>query len=200
MSRIPVLAACLLAIQALHSAPPSAEFSITGAVQVANPPHFGINFNPSVPNHWSGGGSINQWNCLSSFEPARNRHFDYATSGGADWFVNDGQAGMSYYDVWGDGYWAGADVRIYRLTDGKWNLLRTGKVKEFLAGKKGVSPNKIILESSGPEIKEGDFYHLDLTLADWSARKKEARYDGISSYPFDLVVPGQEPGTTRSKG
>ena len=92
-------------------------------MRVSNPPRFGINFNPSVPNPWSGGGAIHQWNGLSSFEPARNRHFDYATSGGADWFVNDGQAGMSYYDVWGDGYWAGADVRIYRLTDGKWNLL-----------------------------------------------------------------------------
>ncbi|MEI6033274.1 MAG: hypothetical protein WCS65_03195 [Verrucomicrobiae bacterium] len=194
MSRILTLAVFFLAIPALHSAPPSAEFSIAGDVRVSNPPRFGINFNPSVPNHWSGGGSVNQWNCLSSFEPARNRHFDYATSGGADWFVNDGQAGMSFYDVWGDGYWAGADVRIYRLADGKWNLLRTGKVKEFLAGKKGASPNKITLESSGPEIKEGDFYHLDLTLADWSGRKKEDRYAGISSYPFDLVVPGQEPG------
>lgn len=194
MSRHAILLAILLAAQTLHAAPPAAEFTVTEEVKTASPPRFGINFYPSIANHWSGGGSINQWNYLASFEPARNRHFDYATSGGADWFANEGQAGMSYYEVWADGYWEGAAVSIYRLTDGKWSLLRTGKVKEFLAGKKGLSPNKITLDSPGPEIKEGDFYHLDLTLADWSGRKKEARYESISWTPFDLVVPGQEPG------
>lgn len=63
-----------------------------------------------------------------SFEPATFRTRLEAQADSPDRVVDDRRGGIAYYDSYASGYLDGADVRVYRVVDGRMALVREDRV------------------------------------------------------------------------
>lgn len=145
-------------------------YQVTDDVLVESPQRFGTNFEIKAFSPWSELNN-NCWNKYASCEPIVFRHNGIATGGGAD-FLQDqsGQTvgakttptspGAGYWSTMGNGFWDGAEIRIYRADDSSVKLLRKDRVKRF-EGLKDTE-QKITLESSGVPLEKGDLYVLTM--------------------------------------
>lgn len=165
---------CLAAIFSLaFSLTPSQAsdaYRVTDKVALEKPANFGANFELKSFSPWSELNS-NCWNKYSSCEPVVFRHNGIATGGGPD-FLQDqsGQpvsdkpnpvsSGAGFWSTMGNGFWDGAEIRIYRPTETSLKLLRKDRVKHF-DGLKDTE-QKITLESSGEAVQKGDLYVLTM--------------------------------------
>ena len=111
-----LLASCIGLDAAGHASPLApAEFVITGQV---------LRTSDKVPplgaNDWGGCGAV-EW-AANNFvrdagnEPVYWRNLHRVKNCGENWFEIDGP-GTTWWDLWGNGFLSGADLRIYRLVD-----------------------------------------------------------------------------------
>ncbi len=81
---------------------------------------------PLGVNNWGRCGAIewaaNNFVHNSGNEPVTWRNLHRVMNAGPNWFEIDGP-GTSWYDLWGNGFLSGADLRIYRLVDAAGNPL-----------------------------------------------------------------------------
>ena len=144
--------ALLLPITTMHlgAADPHrpADFTIGATVVQSASERFGINV--LHPYH-------NNWTKDPGMEPVVVNLFGEATGGGIRHIENNGPVDTSYEGAFGDGFFNGASVRIYRPANGAMTLLREGVVSNYLAG---GSSFRIELAADGPSVQAGDQYFL----------------------------------------
>ncbi len=161
----------LLALLIPRPAPASPDtYVVSENVLVEKPANFGANFEFKAFSPWSEL-SNNCWNKYASCEPIVFRHNGIATGGGAD-FLEDrsGQPvsakpfptspGSGFWSTMGNGFWDGAEIRVYRPTETSVELIRRDRVKHFEGLKE--TGQRILLESSGEPLQTGDLYVLTM--------------------------------------
>lgn len=145
-------------------------YNVTDETRLEKPNRFGINFETSIFAPWT----LNTWNCWNavySFEPIVFRHPLQASGGGEDYIEavkgeptsdhpggKTKSPGASYWNQFPDGFWDGAEVRIYRDTGNGIELLREDTVDVFSA-----SEGRIELMDSREPIQRGDLIDLQMT-------------------------------------
>lgn len=154
---------------------PAADlYEVTDAVRVAAPARFGTNFELKSFSPWSELHN-NCWNKYAACEPVVFRHNGIATGGGADFLEdqsgkpvgdkpNPVSAGSGFWSTMGNGFWNGAEIRVYRVNGETIRLLRKDRVKQF-DGLKDTE-QKITLESAGEPVRRGDLYVLTMVRGD----------------------------------
>lgn len=141
-----------------------AVFAIEDDVVVAQPPLFGVNVEPPAMSHWDTEPWHNEWWSGSAINPFSAQHRGEVSKGGADFFEHNEGWKIGFWDVFRDGFFDGGTARIYRFEDGKMTKVREGKIARFQASVNG--PNRVTLAEPGPEIKQGDFYFLEVERSD----------------------------------
>ncbi len=123
------------------------------------PERFGVNVEVFDYEPWSANATLfNNWTTDGGMEPVILRLKGTATGGGEDWIANDAGPTTTAHQVIGDGFFDGADVRVYRRGEQGVYLLRTATVARYLAGE--ASGYRILLNRSGPPVQAGDIYFL----------------------------------------
>jgi len=156
-------------------------------IKAPAPQRFGLNL---VGHH----SEMNNFTRGPGMEPVNTRMRGFATGGGTDHILNDANATTSYFETLTNGFFNGAAVRIYRVTDGGFQLLRTNVVSQYLASP--TDGYRIELDEHGPAIEAGDIYFLDLITVnarldlthDRIAPSTLWRPVGGSAWPYDLPV------------
>lgn len=187
------------------AAAPHARVTVGTEVIAAAPERFGMNiaiggYQPSQPNTRL----LNTWLADGGMEPIILRFKGTATGGDADGIENDGAPLVPYDERGdfenadglttsvggkiGDGFFDGADVRVYRVEGGQARLLRAARVARYLASE--GTGYRIALDTSGPPVQAGDVYFLSMTVADAplatvapDRRAAHAAADPWRSYP-----------------
>ena len=149
-------------------------YRITDDVRLADPQRFGANFEIKSFAPWS---ELlhNCWNKQWSCEPIVFRHNGAATGGGEDYIeavsgapVSDKpfptSPGSGFWSTMGNGFWNGAEVRIYRPTESSVRLLRKSRVRQFNGLKD--TDQRITLTERGEPIRRGDLFVLTMTRLD----------------------------------
>lgn len=149
-------------------------YRVTDETLLETPQRFGANFELKSFSPWSEL-HRNCWNKFPSAEPTVFRHNGQATDGGADFIearsgapVSDGNfptsPGSGFWSTMGNGFWNGAEVRIYRPTSNSVVLLRKSRVKQFNGLKD--TDQRIWLEDEGESVRRGDLFVLTMTRGD----------------------------------
>lgn len=135
----------------LWSADPNrpADFTIGSTVVQSASERFGINV--LHPYH-------NNWTRDPGMEPVVVNLFGEATGGSSSHLENSSPVNTSYEGSFGDGFFNGASVRIYRPANGVMSFVREGVVSNYHAG--AGSQFRIELTTSGPPVQAGDQYFL----------------------------------------
>lgn len=164
---LPTLIALALSLTASQA---SDVYRVTDEVAIEKPANFGGNFEFKAFAPWSELNN-NCWNKYSSCEPIVFRHNGIATGGGPDFLLdqsgkpisskpNPASPGSGFWSSMGNGFWDGAEIRIYRPTETSLKLVRKDRVRHF-DGLKDTE-QKITLESSGEAVQLGDLYVLTM--------------------------------------
>lgn len=139
--------------------PAPAEVTIGTTVVAPNPERFGANIEVFDYEPWTLNAAIlNNWIADGGMEPIILRYKGTATGGDTTTIANDAGPTTSAGEMVGDGFFDGADVRVYRVTDGHVHLLRTDRVARYLTSE--ASGYRIILDAVGPPVQAGDVYIL----------------------------------------
>ena len=155
------LAAC--AVSAL--AQPVDEFRIPGDVVQRNAPNFSTNLRFGVFAPWNSDLFVNAWNLPFAAGPIHFQQHGQADTGGADWLEHRNGGGLSRWDSGRSGFWDGAEVWLYRITDGVMTHYRTATVATSSMGKdpatgEYLADQKLWFTQGGEAVRSGDFYVL----------------------------------------
>ncbi len=218
LSPIMMLATLSVAVTArTHAAD---VYQVTAQTRLANPQRFGANFELKSFSPWSEL-HRNCWNKFSAAEPTVFRHNGRATGGGADYIeertgapVSDkphpASPGSGFWSSMGNGFWDGAEVRIYRPTESSVALVRKSRVKHFNGLKD--TDQRITLVDEGEPVQRGDLYVLTMLRGDVpdalnperAANHAQQRYASLASagsgvtWSIDTTTYCPEGGSTGS--
>lgn len=135
-----------------------ARFVVRDRVAVGSPARIGLNVHmPSEFKHFKGSGKVNLWSRGGHPEGFVTVVKGVATGGGGDYLENRERPWASFWDTYRDGFFDGADMRIYRYGEDGARLLRTAKVVGFEGGR-GESANRFDFGVAGPAVRAGDEY------------------------------------------
>jgi len=138
-----------------------AHFVVHDRVAVPVPERFGINIHlPSEFKHFKGQGKVNLWSRGGNPEGFYTVVKGVATGGGVDYLENRERPWASYWDLYGDGFFDGARIRIYRYEGPQAIRVRTAEIASF-AGGKDDSANRFTFTEAGPEVRAGDEYVVE---------------------------------------
>lgn len=146
-------------------------YRVTAQTRLAEPQRFGANFERKTFSPWSEL-HHNCWNKFFAAEPIVFRHNGQATGGGADFIearsgepVSDKNfptsPGSGFWSTMGNGFWDGAEVRIYRPTSNSLALVRRSQVKTFHGLKD--TDQRITLAEAGEPVQRGDLFVMTMT-------------------------------------
>ena len=170
-----------------------ADITIGTTVVAEAPERFGANIAMA---------DFNNWTSDPSMEGQILRLRAKATGGGTDFILNDEGERTWYWDTIKDGFFDGADVRVYRIVDGDVQLIRTDRVEEYLASDpaQGGRGFRINLAGTGQVIQPGDLYHLDLWLSNARLESVSDRLPWIQTWDtWELIGNGsteRDPSTS----
>ena len=145
-------------------------YKISNETLLEDPQRFGANFELKTFSPWSEL-HHNCWNKFAACEPIVFRHNGAATDGGADFIeVRSGapvsdkafptSPGSGYWSTMGNGFWDGAEIRIYRPTDTTIQLLRRSRVLHFNGLKD--TDQRITLAETGEPVRRGDLFVMTM--------------------------------------
>lgn len=169
MFRNPVSVVCLaLLMGSVSSAFAGAPdvYRITDDVLVRNPPRFSVNIDFGggyAP--WDIDRTINAWNRMVSAEPLLFQHNGIADGGGEDYLEHRNMPYLSYWDCARSGFWDGADIRVYRVVEGRLTLVRKATISRSVIGVEASgahSEERVYFTSKGAPVQSGDLYILDM--------------------------------------
>ncbi|MCW5853827.1 MAG: hypothetical protein KIT87_27415, partial [Anaerolineae bacterium] len=144
---------------------PPAHITIGTTIIASQPERFGANVEVFDYEPWSANATlVNNWITDAGMEPVILRYKGTATGGGADWIENDAGPTTTAGDTIGDGFFDGAEVRVYRRDERGLRLLRAAVVARYLAS--AASGYRILLDRAGPPAKGGDVYFLSMIRDD----------------------------------
>ncbi len=128
---------------------------VVGTTVVAEAP-------PNIGAAWQGN-HVNTIGTNPGFEGVNVRWNGTATGGGDDYILNEDGGATWFYDVYGDGFFNGATVRVYRVEETGVVKVREDTVAYYHATDpdEGGDCCRIDLASSGPPVQAGDIYYLD---------------------------------------
>ncbi len=152
----------------------AAEITIGTEIIAPHPERFGANIDirdyaPWAPNALA----FNNWVADGGMEPLILRYKGTATGGSSSSIENNAGPTTTAGGMIADGFFDGADVRVYRTVDERVQLLRTSKVARYLAS--ASSGYQIVLDGQGPAVQAGDIYFLSLICADAPVDKVHPR-------------------------
>lgn len=191
-------------------------FRITAQPVVHAPQRFGINVDPPQMEPWYVDRMTNQWNLMSACEPLAYQYSGICDGGGADFLQHRDGSGLSWWDCARSGYWDGATVRIYRMRDGVFALLRQETVARSLCGLDAAgkrTEDRLYFARPGAEVAPGDLYVLDMQRdaparpfrpALLNTRGGDVMYDSVvdtiggARWTLDRANPCPEGGSTAS--
>lgn len=142
-----------------------AVITVGTKVLISEPERYGTNI--AIPDYlpWYANALIfNNWTTDSGMEPVILRFKGTASGGSATVIKNTTDAKSPIGDLIHDGFFDGAEVRIYRSIGGRIHLLRTNLVARYLASE--TSGYQIVLDGSGVPIEAGDIYFLSMICDD----------------------------------
>lgn len=116
-----------------------ADFTINTTVVTTNPDRYGVN------NAINGFADYNNKTIDPGFEPFTIRKKGTANGGGADYLLNSTTGGptTTVYDILADGFFDGADIRVYRPVNNQMTLLRSGTVLNYYGGFNRIISNRL---------------------------------------------------------
>lgn len=148
------------------------EFIITDSVLLKDAKTVGLCMKGTI-NKWTPWGSNmqNLWNLVVSFEPflfTQNWELKTGLDGSTEDYLEvrgDGQVGLTYWGVYPDDFWNGAEMFLYRqdgnmmkeihhTTVKKWEVLKDGKKKKPYGI--GHLDGRLHYADKGPKAKNGD--------------------------------------------
>jgi|GEM_PF-3282304 len=135
---------------------PVDTFVIKNKVLVKDTKKIGIDYWPSSYQHWSKAIFNNLWNRFGAFEPRILVNWGYVEKGGKNSFVCDKGFGLSGWNKWKSGYWDGAEVHVFGLTNGQFKLKRKSKLVKSVAGK-NVVDTYTLEDDGGAALEAGDW-------------------------------------------
>ncbi len=122
-----------------------ADFTISRNVLAPAPDRYGTNI------AINGFADFNNGSVDPGFEPFVLRKMAVATGGGVNFIVNSAGPTTTNFDVFADGFFDGAGVRVYRLESGRVRLVRTGTVSQYIGGWNRIANNRI----TGTTVRDG---------------------------------------------
>ena len=127
-----------------------AAFSIHSTPIAGPVTRIGANFNNPY---------FNNWVLDSGMEPFVANLYGVATGGSATEIENDGTTDTSFDGAFADGFFNGAEVRVYRIDpNGQVNRIRIDTVANYYAS--AENGYRMVLSGSGANIQAGDHYFL----------------------------------------
>ncbi len=161
----PFIAVAWSPVAAVTNPSAPADISIGTQVIAANPERFGANLEIFDYIAWNTNATtFNIYSGDPGMEPIVLRYKGTATGGGANTIENNITPTTSVYNTIGDGFFDGAEVRVYRVVSGTMQLLRTNTVAQY--GATITSSYRITLDANGPPVQAGDIYVLSLNPDD----------------------------------
>lgn len=129
-----------------------ADFTIGTQVVQAAPPRFGLNvLDPLTNNHLRDSGA----------EPASIRRHFFATGGSDTTILVQGvPLDLDYFTTLGNGFFDGANVRVYRSVAGVMQTVRTGTVQTY-----DVTTGTLTFTTAGAVVQSGDLFFVELLHA-----------------------------------
>ena len=167
--------------------------TIGTAIIAPHPERFGVNIDIRDYEPWNPNALLfNNWLGDGGMEPIILRYKGTATGGGATTVEN--AAGPTTADeTITDGFFDGADVRIYRIVDDRVQLLRSAKVAHYRAS--ATAGYALILDGPGPSVQPGDTYFLSLIRDDAPTDKVHPRLAALATADTWQVHLGLEDST-----
>lgn len=148
----------------MESSSTPTHIKIDTTVIAPNPERFGANIEVTDYEPWALNAlTFNNWTTDAGMEPIILRYKGTATGGSINSIENGSGATASPESAIGDGFFDGAEVRVYRVVDGCVHLLRTNIISRWSSTTSGY---RIILDSDGPAVEAGDIYFLSLVRDD----------------------------------
>lgn len=158
-----------------------AVFRISDKAALNDPGRFGTNYPSYEIKPWNGFVPQNQWIGQGQMETVDFFHIGYASGGGENYiedkWIQGRRAGAGFWKIYLNGFWDNATVCIYRHENNQVRFLRRDTVKTFHGDTD--SDERIILETSGKPIKEGDIYALTLTKPEVDRYRLQGRYTPV---------------------
>ena len=175
-----------------------ADITIGATVIAANPERFGANvqvgdyqaFDPTAT-------TFNNWVGDSGMEPIVLRLKGTATGGGSNYIENTEGQTTSANNTIADGFFDGAEVRMYRVVNGHVQLLRTNTVARYLAST--ASGYRINLDSDGPPVQRGDSYFLTMISNDAPVDRLNSQFTSGRSQDTWQPYPNNSMAATKTR-
>ena len=135
---------------------PIDTFTIKNKILVKDTKKIGIDYWPGSYHHWSSAILNNIWNKFGAFEPRILVNWGHVEKGGKNSFVCDKGFGLSGWNKWESGYWDGAEVHVFGMTNGQFKLKRKSKLIKSVAGK-DVIDTYTLADDGGSALEAGDW-------------------------------------------
>ena len=190
-------------------------YEVRDEVQLAAVPRFSMNVEQPPFAPWTTDQRINAWNLFYNLEPMVEQFYGQLDDGGADWAEHTTRPGFSHWDSVHSGYWDGAEMRVYRLSDGVMSHVRTSRIVSSSFEPRDPETRElghqtVQLSEAGPPLQRGDLYVLtikrdapsldirpELLGASGIARlDRSGEFEGNLTWRFDREHPS--PGGGRS--
>jgi len=142
----------------------STHIKVDTTIVAPSPERFGANLEVTDFEPWALNAlAFNNWTADGGMEPIILRYKGTATAGSINSIEDSACPTASPEGAITDGFFDGAEVRVYRVLDGCVRLLRTSVVSRWLSAPSGC---RIILNGNGPAVEAGDVYFLSLIRDD----------------------------------
>ncbi|MCB1126789.1 MAG: hypothetical protein KDM81_09855, partial [Verrucomicrobiae bacterium] len=173
-----------------------ADVVVSTTVIAPAPERFGFNLLASL---------VNNYTLDPGFEPTLLRHAFVATGGGEAFIENNAGATTSYFQTLTNGFFDGANVRIYRpQASGPLTFVRQATVTNY-----AVDEHRVYLDASGPAVQAGDYYFLEFLTTNPPRDRLDPRMlaaaggdpwrpVGGATWPFGLPVESVRDDTTQA--
>lgn len=155
----------------------------TQVIQTASP-RFGLNVLDALTNnHLRDSGA----------EPASIRRHFFATGGSATTILVQGvPLDLDFFTTLGNGFFDGANVRVYRSVAGVMQTVRTGTVQTY-----DVTTGTLTFTAAGAVVQNGDLFFVELLhVANPPFDRFDPRVAGITSFDLWRHMNGAVPATS----
>ncbi len=150
---------------------PKDTYSIQNQVLVNDTKKIAIDYWPGSYAHYIPANLNNIWNRFGAFEPRILVNWGPVEQGGENSFVCNNGWGLSGWNKWESGFWDGAEVHVFGMKDGQFELKRKSILTESIAGGKSdfagtgdIIDTYTLEKDGGAALEAGDWVYLKKTL------------------------------------
>ncbi len=141
---------------------PIDTFTVTDNVINNKARKIGLDYWPGAYAHFLPANLNNLWNRFGAFEPRLQVNWGPVEQGGAHTFVCDKGWGLSGWNKWLSGFWDGAEVHVFGLKNGQFELKRVGIIETSILGP-DVVDTYTLKDDGGVALEVGDWVYVRQT-------------------------------------